>query len=253
MPMDEIPSYDDLVELGRHISFTERRSADAEKELKQVKIMELLARDIGEVYDGVITGVANFGVFVQIQPYLIDGLIRYDRLMDDWWDVDEKAGMVRGQRTGVRIRIGDTCKAAVARVDVPRRELDLQITELLGRPGEPPPAQPTGGKKKGKPDEGHGNRGGRNDGGNRQVGGDRNRGGGRSKGGGGGGGRDRDGNSSGGNNNGGGRSGNNQPRGGGSRNQRPVSGGGGGNGGKPSGGGGRRDGGGGGGGRGRRR
>ncbi|HEX8914685.1 MAG TPA: S1 RNA-binding domain-containing protein, partial [Humisphaera sp.] len=147
MPLDRIPSRGELVELGRHISFTERRSADAEKELKQVKIMELLARDIGQVYDGVVTGVANFGIFVQISPYLIDGLIRYDKLMDDWWDVDERSGSVRGQRTGVKIRIGDVVRAQVARVDVPRRELDLSITELRGRPGEAPPAQPVPGKK----------------------------------------------------------------------------------------------------------
>jgi ribonuclease R len=150
MPLDDLPSYDDLVELGRHLSFTERRSADAEKELRQVKIMELLARDIGEVYTGVVTGVANFGLFVQLQPYLIDGLIRYDKLMDDWWDVDERAGLVRGQRTGMRIRIGDVVKAAVAKVDVPRRELDLQIVELLGRPGEPPPQTDVAAGKKGK-------------------------------------------------------------------------------------------------------
>lgn len=138
MPMDQIPSRDDLVTLGKHISFTERRSADAEKELRQIKILELLARDLGEVYTGVVTGVTNFGLFVQIQPYLIEGLIRYDRLMDDWWDVDERAGCVRGQRTGKVIRIGDVVNAAVAKVDVPRRELDLHIVKVLGRPGEAP-------------------------------------------------------------------------------------------------------------------
>jgi ribonuclease R len=134
--MGDIPSRKDLIDLGRHISFTERRSADAEKELRQIKIMELLERDIGEVYTGVVTGVTNFGIFVQIQPYLIDGLIRYERLMDDWWDVDERAGCIRGQRTGIRIRIGDVVEAIVARVDVPRRELDLQITKLLAKPGD---------------------------------------------------------------------------------------------------------------------
>lgn len=149
MPMDQIPSRDDLVKLGKHISFTERRSADAEKELRQIKILELLERDLGEVYTGVVTGVTNFGIFVQIQPYLIDGLIRYDRLMDDWWDVDERAGCIRGQRTGKVIRIGDVVNAAVVKVDVPRRELDLHIVKHLGKPGDPPPAEEPP-KKKGK-------------------------------------------------------------------------------------------------------
>ncbi|QOV91117.1 ribonuclease R [Humisphaera borealis] len=199
MPMDQIPSRDDLVALGKHISFTERRSADAEKELRQIKILELLERDLGEVYTGVITGVANFGIFVQIQPYLIDGLIRYDRLMDDWWDVDERAGCIRGQRTGKVIRIGDVVEAAVAKVDVPRRELDLHIVKILGRPGEPPRPEepkeksrtgakhqkyqhPRGGGKKGAP---HARGGGRPGGGGGRSGGG---GGGPKRGGGGGGG-----------------------------------------------------------------
>jgi ribonuclease R len=152
MPMDDLPSFPDLVELGRHISFTERRSADAERELRQIKIMELLARDIGEVYTGVVTGVTNFGLFVQVQPYLIDGLIRYEHLMDDWWDVDVKSGSIRGQRTGKRIRIGDVAQVIVARVDIPRRELDLQIVKLQAKPGEQPPAttEPPKFQKKGR-------------------------------------------------------------------------------------------------------
>lgn len=128
--MEGAPSFDDLVKLGKQISFTERRSEDAEKELRQVKLLTLLSNHIGDVYSGVITGITNFGVFVQLREWLVDGLIRYENLMDDWWDVDERGGTVRGQRTGVRLKIGDVCKVAVARVDIARRELDLQITEL---------------------------------------------------------------------------------------------------------------------------
>src|SRR6185369_11750500 len=95
--LDDIPTYDDLVELGRHISFTERRSDDAERELRQVKVLELLKDQIGEVFDGVVTGITNFGIFIQLGRYLVDGLIRYEDLMDDWWDVDVRGGFVRGQ------------------------------------------------------------------------------------------------------------------------------------------------------------
>jgi ribonuclease R len=98
--LDDVPSYDDLVEIGRHISFTERRSDDAERELRQVKVLELLKDQIGEVFDGVVTGITNFGIFIQLGQYLVDGLIRYEDLMDDWWDVDVRGGFVRGQRTG---------------------------------------------------------------------------------------------------------------------------------------------------------
>ncbi|HZL37750.1 MAG TPA: ribonuclease R [Tepidisphaeraceae bacterium] len=130
---DSIPTFDELVEIGRHISFTERRADDAERELRQVKLLELLKDKIGEVFTGVVTGITNFGIFVQLQTYLVDGLIRYENLMDDWWDVEERAGIIRGQRTGQRIGIGDVVKTYVVRVDVPRRELDLAISEVIGR------------------------------------------------------------------------------------------------------------------------
>jgi ribonuclease R len=138
--LDDVPSYDDLVEIGRHISFTERRAEDAERELRQVKLLELMKKNIGSEFMGVVTGITNFGIFVQIQQYLVDGLIRYEKLMDDWWDVDERAGMIRGQRTGQKIAIGDVCRVIVAGVDTARRELDLSVREVLGRgvrPGLP--------------------------------------------------------------------------------------------------------------------
>jgi ribonuclease R len=127
------PSLDDLTELGRHLSFTERRADDAERELRQIKVLELLEKQIGAEFPGVITGIANFGIFVQLTTWLIDGLIRYEDLMDDWWDVDEKSGSIRGQRTGRRIGIGDTATVRIVRVDPPRRQLDLVITKLHGR------------------------------------------------------------------------------------------------------------------------
>lgn len=126
-------TYDELVLLGRQLSFTERRSESAERELRQVKVLQLLGGKIGEDFDGVVTGITNFGIFIQLTEYLIEGLIRYEDLLDDWWDVDEKAGVIRGQRTGRRIGIGDTCRARVVRVDPARRELSLAIAEIKSR------------------------------------------------------------------------------------------------------------------------
>ncbi|MFN4242878.1 MAG: ribonuclease R [Tepidisphaerales bacterium] len=133
LDLGPLPSFEDLVALGRHLSFTERRAEAAERELRQVKLLTLLQRHVGEDFPGVVTGITQFGIFVQLTDYLIDGLIRYEDLLDDWWDVDEQAGVVRGQRTGKRIGIGDTCIARIARVDPARRELALSITRLTGR------------------------------------------------------------------------------------------------------------------------
>jgi ribonuclease R len=137
--LDDAPTFDQLIELGKHLGFTERRGDDAERELRQVKLLELLKNHIGEVFPGVVTGITNFGVFIQLQTYLIDGLIRYENLLDDWWEVDDKHGVVKGQRTGTKIGIGDQVKVMIARVDPARRELDLAITELLTKAGHPDP------------------------------------------------------------------------------------------------------------------
>src|SRR5262249_28045044 len=131
--LEDIPSENDLIELGKHLSFTERRSEDAERELRKVKILELMQNHVGEEFTGVVTGITNFGIFVQLSTWLIDGLIRYEDLLDDWWDVDERAGLIRGQRTGQKIGIGDVAKVVVVKVNVPRRELDLAVREVTRR------------------------------------------------------------------------------------------------------------------------
>ena len=128
---------EELAKIGKQISFTERRAEDAEKELRQVKVLELLTGQLGTAFNGVITGITNFGLFVQIREYLIDGLVRYEDLGDDWWKVDEKAGRVSGERSGIRLGIGDVVKILIAKVDVPRRQLDLAIIDLKKKPAKP--------------------------------------------------------------------------------------------------------------------
>jgi ribonuclease R len=145
--LQDIPGEDELVEFGKHISFTERRSEEAERELRKVKILELLKDRVGEEFTGVVTGITNFGLFVQINEWLIDGLIRYEDLLDDWWDVDERSGVIRGERTGKKIGIGDVVKVVVAKVDLPRRQLDLSITEVRGRGSSAVAGPSKGGKK----------------------------------------------------------------------------------------------------------
>jgi ribonuclease R len=115
----------------------------------------LLKGHIGDEFPGVITGITNFGIFVQLTDYLIDGLIRYEDLMDDWWDVDERAGRVVGQRTGTVIRIGDAAKVIIVAVDEARRELNLAISQLMGHhrgggKSAPPPAKHAKKKHKSK-------------------------------------------------------------------------------------------------------
>lgn len=128
-----LPGRDALERLGAHCSFTERRAEDAERELKTVKVLELLSSRVGESFDGVVTGVATFGVFMQLTRFLIDGLVRFEDLPDDWWNLDARAGCVIGERTGRRITIGDQATVRIVRADVPSRQLDLALEQHRGR------------------------------------------------------------------------------------------------------------------------
>ena len=113
----------------------------------------MLEKRVGEEFFGVVTGITNFGIFIQLRDWLIDGLIRYENLMDDWWDVDGAAASFAGS-TGKRIGIGDVVKVIIVRVDAARRELELAVTELTHRSRagttDLPPKPHKVGKSKGK-------------------------------------------------------------------------------------------------------
>ncbi len=118
-----------LTRLAGHLSFTERRAQDAERELRSVKVLQLLAEHIGDVIDGVVTGVNSFGVFVQSTRFLVEGMIRIADLPDDFWIFDDRSASLRGQRSGRRICLGDAAKVQIVSVNIPARKMDLRILE----------------------------------------------------------------------------------------------------------------------------
>jgi ribonuclease R len=121
------PSEKTLSEIGRHCSYTERHAEAAERELRLIKILRLLEQRLGDIEEGVVTGVTRIGLFVQLRRYLVDGLVRFGDLPDDWWDVDVNAGCVVGRQREIRIGIGDILKVQIANVDITIRELDLAV------------------------------------------------------------------------------------------------------------------------------
>lgn len=130
-----VPSAETLASIGSHCSFTERHAEAAERELRLVKILSYLQDHLGDHEEGIVTGVTNVGVFVQLRRYLIDGLIRFADLPDDWWDIDARAGCVVGQQTRTRIAVGDAVTVQIAAIDLAARELDLVLVETRPKPG----------------------------------------------------------------------------------------------------------------------
>jgi len=142
---------DKLREVGSHCSSTERNSEAAERELRTLLLLHLMEEHIGEDFDGTVAGVTNFGVFCQIDKYLVEGMIRTDALPGapaERWKLNPYTGSLTAQRSGRSITIGDTFKVRINKVDLVRREMDLLIVDnKLGKPAGPAKCQ----RKKGQP------------------------------------------------------------------------------------------------------
>ncbi|MGC9260611.1 MAG: ribonuclease R family protein [Phycisphaerae bacterium] len=129
MTLGAVPDYNTLLRLARHLSFTERRAQDAERELRMVKVLDLLSQHIGDVIDGVVTGVNNSGVFVQSTRFLVEGQIRMNDLPPDYWIYDQRTACLRGQRTGCRITLGDLARVQIVAVNIPARRMEVRLIE----------------------------------------------------------------------------------------------------------------------------
>ncbi len=124
-------SLEELREIGRLCTQNEQRAESAERELKLVFLLRLLEQHVGERFEGTVTGMANVGLFVQLDRFLIDGLLPYDLLGDDWWEVDARGGCAVGERSGYRIRVGDRLAVTVVGVDVATRRVELAPAEPI--------------------------------------------------------------------------------------------------------------------------
>ena len=140
-----------LVTLAEACTTASERADSAEKELTQILVLQLLAEQLGEVHDGVVDGVTNFGIFVELPKYGIEGLIRLEDLGDDWWEVSPKTGKVFGERSGRVFRIGDMLRVKIVAVDVAARQLNL-VPEKVDAPRKKRKKRGGGkGKSRGEP------------------------------------------------------------------------------------------------------
>ncbi|HNS21293.1 MAG TPA: ribonuclease R [Sedimentisphaerales bacterium] len=129
---------EDLNAVGQHITFTEERADDAERELTSVLILQMLSKHIGDEMDCVVTGLTGFGIFVQSQKYGIDGLIKFEDLGSDEWRFNKVTQCVMGERSGEMIRLGQPMRVHIIAVNVPARQLNVAPVEPLGQRREAP-------------------------------------------------------------------------------------------------------------------
>ncbi len=122
---------EDLPEAGRHTSEMEKRSADAEREILQWKKVRFMADKVGDVFEGYITGVAPFGMFVELIDHYVEGLVHVSTMADDYYRYREQQHALFGENTKKTYRLGDQVKVQIIRVDMERRQIDLGLEDVL--------------------------------------------------------------------------------------------------------------------------
>lgn len=120
----------------RHCSERERRAEEIENCATTVKSLEFMRRFLGDQFEGYITSVVNWGVFVELREFPVEGLVHIHSLEDDFYEYDEEHMILTGKHTGRSLRLGAPVRVAIESVNVATMELNLALIELLREKGD---------------------------------------------------------------------------------------------------------------------
>jgi ribonuclease R len=122
-------SKSELQGLGEHCSSSERKADEATRDALDWLKCEYMMDKVGERFDGIITSVNSFGVFVELDEIYVDGLVHITALDNDYYHYDPVGHRLTGERTGRVIRLGDPMRIRVAKVNLDERKIDFVLAE----------------------------------------------------------------------------------------------------------------------------
>jgi ribonuclease R len=122
-------------QLGVHCSSNERRADEASRDVEAWLKCYYMRDHLGQEYAGTITGVATFGLFVQLESLFVEGMIHISELGGDYYQYDEARQELRGERTGIRYRLTDRVHVLVSRVDLDARRIEFSLVKPGDKPG----------------------------------------------------------------------------------------------------------------------
>jgi len=134
-PKDFTYSFETMEALGLHCSGTERRADEATRDVSSWLKCEFMSHRVGEVFDGVVSSVTSFGLFVDLTGLYIDGLVHVSSLGEDQFVFDKTTQALVGKRNGRRFVLGQPIKVQVSRVNLEERKIDLVPAEQGGGQG----------------------------------------------------------------------------------------------------------------------
>jgi ribonuclease R len=142
----------ELAQIAEETSLTERRAAEAERELVEWKKVRFMQDRVGEEFAALVLNPAKFGLFVELTDLFVEGLVPIDTLRDDRYTWRENTHEIIGERNGRRFRAGDRVQVILDRILVQERKLQFSIVEegipLTGRKALKSPPRPKKGKRK---------------------------------------------------------------------------------------------------------
>lgn len=131
MPKAKIYPYDHqrLTELGEQCSQNERRADEATRDVVSWLKCEFMQDRVGESFDGLVTAVTGFGLFIELTDIYVEGLLHVTALPADYYEFDAVHHSLIGERSGRRFRLGDPVRVQVARVDLDDRKIDFEMAQ----------------------------------------------------------------------------------------------------------------------------
>ena len=117
----------EMERLGAVCSAHERRAEDATREVEAWLKCQFMEDKVGEEFDGVVTGVTNFGLFVQLTELMIDGLVHVTNLVNDYYHFDSGSQSLVGERSGRRYSLGDKLRVLVSKVELETKRIDFRL------------------------------------------------------------------------------------------------------------------------------
>lgn len=123
----------DWQELGKHCSMTERRADEATRDVESWLKCFYMQDKIGECFDGVISGVTGFGLFVALDNVYVEGLVHISELPSDYFHFDASKHCLLGERSGMQYRLGDRLNVKLVRVDLETSKIDFILADPVKR------------------------------------------------------------------------------------------------------------------------
>lgn len=138
-----------LEETCKHISNQERKATTAERESIKYKQVEYIMDNIGEEFDGIINGIADFGVFVELTENFVEGMISFQHMDEGYQLADNKLSMTGG-RSGKKLKMGDPVRVRILDADLKKRRIEMALVDILEAPERPAPIKKSSRKRSGK-------------------------------------------------------------------------------------------------------